>query len=132
MFSQAAWNAFLKTLEEPPPRVRFVFATTEPEKVPETILSRCQRFDFRRIQSRDIVKTLRAIVEKENAERGRERPIVVGDAALAALARFARGGLRDAESLLEQAVLAEQVELEPPCFLVMPVASDVSERLGDG
>ncbi|MCK6480406.1 MAG: DNA polymerase III subunit gamma/tau, partial [Planctomycetes bacterium] len=104
MFSTAAWNAFLKTLEEPPAHARFVFATTEPEKVPETILSRCQRFDFRRIQARDIVRTLRSIVERENAER--ERPIEVGDAALASLARFARGGLRDAESLLEQAVLA--------------------------
>ncbi len=104
MFSTAAWNAFLKTLEEPPPHVRFVFATTEPEKVPETILSRCQRYDFRRIPARDIVRTLRRIVESENAER--ERPIEAPDAALAAIARAARGGLRDAESLLEQAVLA--------------------------
>jgi DNA polymerase-3 subunit gamma/tau len=106
MFSTAAWNAFLKTLEEPPPHARFVFATTEPEKVPETILSRCQRFDFRRISSADIVATLRSIVERENSERGKERAISVDDAALAAIARFARGGLRDAESLLEQAVLA--------------------------
>ena len=104
MFSTAAWNAFLKTLEEPPRHARFIFATTEPEKVPETILSRCQRFDFRRIQARDIVKTLRSIVDRENAER--VRPIEVGDPALAALARYARGGLRDAESLLEQAILA--------------------------
>jgi len=104
MFSTAAWNAFLKTLEEPPPHARFVFATTEPEKVPETILSRCQRFDFRRIAAPDIVRTLRLIVDRENAER--TTPIDVNDGALASLARFARGGLRDAESLLEQAVLA--------------------------
>jgi DNA polymerase-3 subunit gamma/tau len=104
MFSTAAWNAFLKTLEEPPAHARFVFATTEPEKVPETVLSRCQRFDFRRIRAEDIVKTLRSIVERENAER--KRRIEVDDAALGTLARFARGGLRDAESLLEQAILA--------------------------
>jgi DNA polymerase-3 subunit gamma/tau len=104
MFSTAAWNAFLKTLEEPPAHARFVFATTEPEKVPDTILSRCQRYDFRRIQARDIVRTLRTIVERESEER--ETPIEAGDAALAALARAAHGGLRDAESLLEQAILA--------------------------
>ncbi len=104
MFSTAAWNAFLKTLEEPPSHARFVFATTEPEKVPETILSRCQRFDFRRIQAPEIVRTLRSIADRENETR--DGAIEVGDAALAAIARFARGGLRDAESLLEQAVLA--------------------------
>jgi DNA polymerase-3 subunit gamma/tau len=104
MFSTAAWNAFLKTLEEPPAHVRFVFATTEPEKVPETIISRCQRFDFRRIRTDDIVSTLRSIIDRENQQR--DTPLEVGDAALGAVARFARGGLRDAESLLEQALLA--------------------------
>jgi len=103
MLSTAAWNALLKTLEEPPPHARFVFATTEPEKVPETILSRCQRFDFRRIGARDVVRTLRAIVERENAAG---RRLEASDAALGAIARFARGGLRDAEGLLEQAALA--------------------------
>ena len=103
MLSAAAWNALLKTLEEPPRHARFVFATTEAEKVPETIVSRCQRFDFRRIGAKDVVRTLRAIVEREN-EAGRR--IEASDAALQAIARYARGGLRDAESLLEQAVLA--------------------------
>jgi len=103
MLSSSAWNALLKTLEEPPPHARFVFATTEVEKVPETIVSRCQRFDFRRIQAREVVRTLRGIVERENASG---RRLEAPDAALQAIARFARGGLRDAESLLEQAVLA--------------------------
>jgi DNA polymerase-3 subunit gamma/tau len=109
MFSNAAWNAFLKTLEEPPAHARFLFATTEPEKVPETILSRCQRFDFRRIQAPDIVRTLKEILRKEGEERG--ATLRVSDAALAALARAARGGLRDAESLLEQALLAGDGEV---------------------
>jgi DNA polymerase III subunit gamma/tau len=103
MLSTAAWNALLKTLEEPPPHARFVFATTEPEKVPETILSRCQRFDFRRIGAKDVVRTLRAIVERENAAG---RRLEASEAALGSIARFARGGLRDAEGLLEQAALA--------------------------
>jgi DNA polymerase-3 subunit gamma/tau len=109
MFSTAAWNAFLKTLEEPPAHARFVFATTEPEKVPETIVSRCQRFDFRRIHSADIVRTLASILEKENV--GRSKPLRASTAALETIARFARGGLRDAESLLEQALLAGEGEV---------------------
>jgi DNA polymerase-3 subunit gamma/tau len=108
MLSTAAWNALLKTLEEPPPHARFVFATTEAEKVPETIVSRCQRFDFRRIGTRDVVRTLRSIVDREAASG---RRLSATDAALAAIARFARGGLRDAESLLEQAALAGDGEV---------------------
>ena len=89
-----AFNALLKTLEEPPPFVKFILATTEPHRLPETILSRCQRFDFRRIQVREIVARLREIAGKENLR--------VTDRALVLLAREAEGSMRDAQSLLEQ------------------------------
>ncbi|MBI4523715.1 MAG: DNA polymerase III subunit gamma/tau [Deltaproteobacteria bacterium] len=89
-----AFNALLKTLEEPPPFVKFVLATTEPHRLPETILSRCQRFDFRRIPVREIVQRLRGIAESENVR--------LSDGALLLLAREAEGSMRDAQSLLEQ------------------------------
>ena len=89
-----AWDAFLKTLEEPPPHAIFVLATTEPHKVPSTIVSRCQRFDFRRIKSDDIAARLVEIAEHEGIELDRQ--------AAERLARMARGGLRDAISLLDQ------------------------------
>jgi len=89
-----AFNALLKTLEEPPPFVKFILATTEPHRLPETILSRCQRFDFRRISTREIVERLRDIAEKESLR--------VADGALLLLAREAEGSMRDAQSLLEQ------------------------------
>src|SRR5213592_843798 len=85
MLSNAAWNALLKTLEEPPAHVKFMFATTEPEKVLPTILSRCQRFDLRRIPSTLIVKHLSEIAGKEGVE--------IEDAALHAIARGAEGGM---------------------------------------
>jgi DNA polymerase-3 subunit gamma/tau len=92
--TQDAFNAFLKTLEEPPPHVVFVFATTEPRKVPETIRSRCQEFEFRRISDAAIAAHLRDVCagEKFELEAGLD----------AAIARRARGGLRDALSLLDQ------------------------------
>ncbi len=96
MLSKAAFNAFLKTLEEPPNHVKFVFATTEPQKMPETIHSRCQRFDFRRVSVPDIARRLKTICATDD--------ISAQDGALAAIARAARGSMRDAESLLEQAV----------------------------
>ena len=96
MLSNAAWNALLKTLEEPPPHVRFVFATTEGDKVLATIVSRCQRFDLRRIQTNDIVSRLKYICEKEN--------ISVENDALLAIARGAEGGMRDALSSLDQLI----------------------------
>jgi DNA polymerase-3 subunit gamma/tau len=89
-----AFNALLKTLEEPPPAVKFILATTEPHRLPETILSRCQRFDFRRISLREIVQRLGEITQKEGAK--------ISDAALVVLAREADGSMRDAQSLLEQ------------------------------
>src|SRR5919106_3152793 len=89
-----AFNALLKTLEEPPPSVKFILATTEPHRLPETILSRCQRFDFRRIQVREITRRLGEIAGKEDLE--------ITDDALLLLAREADGSMRDAQSLLEQ------------------------------
>ena len=96
MLSNAAWNALLKTLEEPPPYVRFIFATTEGDKVLATIISRCQRFDLRRIQTNDIVVRLKYICEKEK--------IAAEEDALLAIARGAEGGMRDALSSLDQLI----------------------------
>ncbi|MBI3851157.1 MAG: DNA polymerase III subunit gamma/tau [Verrucomicrobia bacterium] len=96
MLSTAAFNALLKTLEEPPEHVKFMFATTEPEKVLATILSRCQRFDLRRIPAALIVKHLAHIAKLENVK--------IGDDALYAIARGADGGMRDAESTLDQLI----------------------------
>lgn len=96
MLSNAAWNALLKTLEEPPPYARFIFATTEGDKVLATIISRCQRFDLRRIQTNDIVSRLKYICEKEK--------IAAEEDALLAIARGAEGGMRDALSSLDQLI----------------------------
>src|SRR5438132_7293898 len=96
MLTSAAFNALLKTLEEPPPHVKFIFATTEPQKVLPTILSRCQRFDLHRIPANLIAQHLQFIAEKEK--------ITLEPAAAHAIARGAEGGLRDAESMLDQLV----------------------------
>ena len=96
MLSNSAWNALLKTLEEPPSWVRFVFATTEGDKVLATIVSRCQRFDLRRIQTHDIAARLRHVCEGEG--------ITAEDDAILAIARGAEGGMRDALSSLDQLV----------------------------
>ncbi|MEI8290603.1 MAG: DNA polymerase III subunit gamma/tau, partial [Verrucomicrobiota bacterium] len=96
MLSTAAFNALLKTLEEPPAHVKFMFATTDPEKVLPTILSRCQRFDLRRIPSALITKHLSEIAGKEK--------VTIDATALLAIARGADGGMRDAESTLDQLI----------------------------
>ena len=96
MLSTPAFNALLKTLEEPPPHAVFIFATTEAHKIPLTILSRCQRFDFKRIPCRDIQNHLKKIVDEEG--------IKFEDKALFTIAREADGSLRDAQSLLDQVV----------------------------
>ncbi|HEY3323744.1 MAG TPA: DNA polymerase III subunit gamma/tau [Planctomycetota bacterium] len=96
MLTREAWNAFLKTLEEPPAHVKFIFATTDPNHVPETILSRCQRYDLRRIGPADIVTRLKQICQLDN--------IQFDESALSRIAGLARGGLRDAESILDQGV----------------------------
>jgi DNA polymerase III subunit gamma/tau len=89
-----AFNALLKTLEEPPPSVKFILATTEPHRLPATILSRCQRYDFRRISLREITQRLGAIAKSEGLD--------ISDGSLVLLAREADGSMRDAQSLLEQ------------------------------
>jgi DNA polymerase III subunit gamma/tau len=94
MLSTGAFNALLKTLEEPPPRVKFVFATTEYHKIPDTILSRCQQYDFRLIPARELVTHLRQVADGEG--------ITVSDDTLARLARTAEGSARDALSLFDQ------------------------------
>ena len=96
MLSIAAFNALLKTLEEPPKHVKFFFATTDPQKVPTTILSRCQRFDLRRISLREIVGQLEKIAKTEQID--------IAPDALLAIARGAEGGLRDATGALDQLV----------------------------
>ena len=96
MLSKSAFNALLKTLEEPPPHVKFMFATTEPEKVLSTIVSRCQRFDLRRISVVKIVERLKLIAEAEGIE--------VEPDALLAIARGAEGGMRDAQSAFDQLI----------------------------
>ena len=96
MLTNEAWNALLKTLEEPPAHVIFVFATTEPEKVLATIHSRCQRFDFRPIPVPEIVGQLARVAEKEK--------VPVEETALTMIAKSADGGMRDALTILDQAV----------------------------
>ena len=94
MLSTGAFNALLKTLEEPPEHVKFILATTEPQKLPATILSRCQRFDFKRISNEDVVKRLKIICKESNIE--------ITDDALKIIAVLSEGAMRDAISILER------------------------------
>ena len=94
MLTQEAFNALLKTLEEPPPHVLFIFATTEPQKIPVTILSRCQRFDFKRVPARTLIHHLEGILEKEGTN--------IESDALYAIAREGEGSVRDSLSLLDR------------------------------
>src|SRR5262249_44920274 len=96
MLSKNAFNALLKTLEEPPAHVKFIFATTEVRKVPVTVLSRCQRFDLRRVDVPTLARHFKAIVAKEGA-----KPT---DGALMLIARAAEGSVRDGLSILDQAI----------------------------
>lgn len=96
MLSPGAFNALLKTLEEPPEHVKFILATTEPQKLPATILSRCQRFDFKRISDEDIVKRLKIVCKESNIE--------ITDGALKIIAVLSEGAMRDALSILERCV----------------------------
>ncbi len=96
MLSSSSFNALLKTLEEPPAHVKFIFATTDPQKVPATVISRCQRFDLKPISSELIVQRLKKIALAEK--------IKVSDAALASIARMADGGMRDAQSSFDQMI----------------------------
>jgi DNA polymerase III subunit gamma/tau len=113
MLSGSAFNALLKTLEEPPPNVIFVFATTEPHKIPATVLSRCQRYDFHRLSINDIAKKLKTITDADN--------ISIDESSILLIARRASGAMRDAESIIEQ-LKASRGE--------MITVADVNEVLG--
>lgn len=113
MLSTAAFNALLKTLEEPPPHVVFILATTDPQKIPATVLSRCQRFNFKRVPVDKIVTRLRKLCEGEGID--------ADDHALRLIARHATGALRDAESLLDQLASSNSLRITP---------ADVREALG--
>ncbi len=118
--TQFAFDALLKTLEEPPPHVIFVLATTERHKVPETILSRCQVYDFVRIKLADVVGRLRQIAQAEGVQ--------TDDAALTLIARRATGSLRDAVNLLEQAVAVQGRELSEAGLRAATGAGDARAR----
>jgi DNA polymerase III subunit gamma/tau len=96
MLTKEAFNALLKTLEEPPPHIIFIFATTEPHRIPATILSRCQRYDFKRIPFREVIGSLKRIVEEEK--------IQISQRGLLSIAQESEGSLRDAQSLLDQVI----------------------------
>ena len=117
-----AFNALLKTIEEPPPNTVFVMVTTHPSAMPETILSRCQRFDFRPVSSTDILEQLRLITTTEG--------ISVDDASLAAIVRSAGGSLRDAESLLDQLASATEGNITADVTLALAGAANPESLLG--
>ncbi|MBI4728392.1 MAG: DNA polymerase III subunit gamma/tau [Acidobacteria bacterium] len=117
MITAAGWNAFLKTVEEPPPHVAFVFATTEPHKVLPTITSRCQRFDFRRVSSAVIAAHLAKVCLDEGVE--------ADEAALHLIARQAEGGVRDALSVLDQLATSGAVTPQATAALVGSATDDV-------
>ncbi|MES2697853.1 MAG: DNA polymerase III subunit gamma/tau [Verrucomicrobiota bacterium] len=109
MLSAAAFNALLKTLEEPPAHVKFVFATTDPQKVLPTIISRCQRFDLKPIPNDLIIERLKKIAKDEK--------ITVSDGALSCIARLADGGMRDAQSIFDQMISFCGAEITEPDVL---------------
>lgn len=125
MLSIGAFNALLKTLEEPPKHVIFILATTEPHKIPLTIISRCQRFDFRRITASAIVGRMKEIVHSQQVE--------VEEAALDVIARAADGGMRDALSLLDQAISYsdEQVRLEEALLITGSVSQGFIGKIAE-
>ena len=123
MLTTAAFNALLKTLEEPPNHVKFIFATTDVHKVLPTILSRCQRFDLRRISINDIMNRLQNGCEKEG--------INISDTALSAIAKGAEGGMRDAESALDQLISfrGKDIKEEDVLSVFGLVSADIIEKL---
>jgi DNA polymerase-3 subunit gamma/tau len=140
MISNAAWNAFLKTLEEPPPHVKFIFATTEVHKVPVTILSRCQRYDFKLIPTQVIARRLKDVLSQEKID--------AEDTAIAVLAREAAGSMRDAMSLVDQVIafsgdkitgadvtrvlgVADRKVLHELCAALVDGSADVALRIVD-
>ncbi|MDE5715278.1 MAG: DNA polymerase III subunit gamma/tau [Anaeroplasmataceae bacterium] len=120
MLSNAAFNALLKTLEEPPKHVIFILATTEPYKLPNTILSRCQRFDFQSLTMEDLIKRLKIVTAEEN--------IKISEEAILQIASASEGGMRDALSLLDQTVsfsINEEITIED----VLSVSGNVSYKV---
>ena len=126
MLTREAFNALLKTLEEPPPHVKFLFATTEPHRIPETVLSRCQRFDFHPIGEDAIVRRLAQILEAEGRKAEPEL--------LERVARYGKGGLRDAQSLLDQLMTFSEdaLRLEDLDRITGRVPEEVMTRLAEG
>ena len=102
MLSKQAFNGLLKTLEEPPPHLKFIFATTEVKKIPVTIVSRCQRFDLHRVSIRDLLANLKKILKIENGK--------ISDRALILIAKAAEGSVRDSLSLLDRALVTQNIE----------------------
>jgi len=102
MLSKQAFNGLLKTLEEPPPRLKFIFATTEVKKIPLTIISRCQRFDLHRVSIKNLTENLKKISTKENAK--------ITEEALILIAKASEGSVRDSLSLLDRAIISQSVE----------------------
>ncbi len=125
MLTAEAFNALLKTLEEPPPHVKFIFATTQAHKVPPTILSRCQRFDFRRISIKDIVDSLKGIVKKES--------IKVDDEVLILIAKHSDGSMRDAQVVLDQIASFTEgnIKMEDASKILGAVSDDILFDLAD-
>ncbi len=119
MLTKEAFNALLKTLEEPPPNVVFIFATTQPNKVPPTILSRCQRFDFKRIPSAEIIEALKEISAEES--------IKIDENSLILISRKADGGMRDALSLLDQVISFTNGDIEYES--IVPMLGVVKEEV---
>ena len=126
MLSTHAFNALLKTLEEPPPNTVFIFATTEFNKVPATIVSRCQHFEFRKISHKDIINHLMEITRKEG--------ITITPSGLALIAEAADGSMRDAQSLLDQAVAfsGENIGDEDLKTILGTIGQDVLFRFSVG
>jgi len=129
MLTKEAFNALLKTLEEPPPHIIFIFATTEPHKIPATILSRCQRYDFKRIPFREVIESLKRIVKEEE--------IQISPRGLLSIAQESEGSLRDAESLLDQVIafagknIDDEDIVEVLGLIDRKLLSDTVEAIGD-
>ena len=121
MLSTAAFNGLLKTLEEPPPHVKFIFATTEVRKIPTTILSRCQRYDLKRVEPKSLVDFLSEICNSEN--------VTIDDGALKILSRAADGSVRDGLSLLDQAISYSENNLSEKLIKEMIGLNDPTEIL---
>ena len=124
MLSKQAFNGLLKTLEEPPPHLKFIFATTEVRKIPVTIISRCQRFDLQRVPVKNLFQNLKKILEAENGK--------VSDSALTLIAKAAEGSVRDSLSLLDRALvsqIAENKEIDENYIRKMLGAADRSKIL---